>query len=159
MMQGVKRLDGHQFRRLWGLANDRKSLRLADLCPFCPTRRFSSGLWRASGRAQLWQQFAHAATHLLWSRFPLLVFPRTKLGGDQFACQDQVIVDNGHKVGPALKLFGSTQTRLFPQQGLFVKAIAMFLAKAQNISQSDVHEIGLLVSNPNEPTDARITLL
>ena len=158
MIQRVKRLLRYQWRQFWRLANDRKPLRLADLGPFCPTRRFSAWLWGASGCTQLWQQCVHRATHLLRSRITVRVFPRTKRGLDQFACQHQVIVGNSHHVGPALELFGSTQTRLSPQQRLFVEAIAMFLAKAQHLSQSNFHHIGVLVPNPDEPTDARITL-
>src|SRR5437870_5047754 len=158
MMQRVKRLDGHQFWQLWRFAHDRKALGLADLGPFCPPRRFSAGLWRASRRAQRWQQCVHPATHLLRSRLALRVFPRTKRGLDQVACQHQVIVDNSHQVRPALKLCGRPHTRLFPQQRLFVEAIAMFLAKAQSIAQGDRNQIGLLIPNPDHPTHARITL-
>ena len=110
MIPRVKRLLGHQWRQFWRLANDGKPLRLADLCPFCPTRRFSAGLWGASRRAQLRQQFAHPTTHLLGSRFTLLAFPRVKLGCDQGAGQHQVIAGNGHNVAPALELCGSPQT-------------------------------------------------
>src|SRR5205085_7440841 len=49
-------------------------------------------------------------------------------------------------------------TWLFPQQRLFVEAIAMFLAEAQSIAQGDRNQIGLLIPNPDHPAHARITL-
>src|SRR5947209_14815399 len=158
MRQRVKRLDRHQFRGFWRLPHDRKALGLANCRPFCSPRRFSAGLWGTSRGPQLWQQFVHPATHLLGSRFPLFAFPRMKLPGDQRTCQDHVIVGNGDNGAPALELGRRAQTRLCPQQGLFVKAIPMLLTKAQNISQSDLHDVGVLLSNPNEPTDTGIAL-
>src|SRR5579863_1075915 len=61
-------------------------------------------------------------------------------------------------MAPALKLFGSAQTRFFPEQRLLLKAIAMFLTEPQGISQSNLHQIGLLIPNPEQPAHAGITV-
>src|SRR2546429_3767706 len=158
MKKLVRRSPWNRLRQSWRLANHRKAWCLANLCPFGPAWRFSAGFGWAGWGAQSRQECVHPATHLLRSRLALRVFPRTKLGLDQVACQHQVIVDTSHQVRPALKLCGRPHTRLFPQQRLFVEAIAMFLAEAQRIAQGDRNQIGLLIPNPDHPTHARITL-
>src|SRR6266567_1380032 len=158
MKMGAKSSLWDQFWQFWLFFDDRKPLGLAHLGPFSPTRRFSTRSWRASRCPQLWQQFAHPATHVLRSCLALLVFPWTKLGGNAMASQDQKIVGNGHEKRPPLKLFGRAQSRFCPQQALFVKAIAVFLAKATDISQANVRDVCLLVAKPDEPTHARISL-
>jgi hypothetical protein len=132
-----------QFRRL---TNDRKPLGLTNLRSLGSARRFSARLWRSGWGAQLGQQLVHPASHLLRRRFAVHVFPRMQLSLDQLACQNQMIVDNGYDVGPALELFRGSQTGLVPHQGLFIETIAMFLAEAQNIAQSYLHKIGCLIS-------------
>src|SRR5260370_21571426 len=61
-------------------------------------------------------------------------------------------------LGPALKLLWSAQARLIPQQGLLVEPIAMLLTKPQDVSQANGDQISLRITNPDEPTHARITL-
>ena len=108
----------------------------------CESWYLWSGLWLFHG---VWvgelgspsrQQCVQPAAHLLRGTGTLLVFPRTQLGLDQIACQHQMIVSNGHQVAPALKLLGGTHTRLVPQQRLFRKAIALFLAEAPPIARA-----------------------
>src|SRR6476660_8840520 len=124
-----------QRRHFWRLVNDRKAFRLVDLGSFGSPRRFSSGLWGACRRAQLWQQFVHPATYLLWGGDPVRVLPRVKLRFYQLTCQNQVIEHKSDDLAPALKLLWSAQARLGPQQGLFLEAISMFLAKATDVAQ------------------------
>src|SRR5229473_8135900 len=95
-----------KFWQFWLLFDDRKPLCLAHFRPFRPTWGFSTRSWGLRRGAQLWQQFAHPAMHLLWSRLALLVFPRTQLGSNAIASQDQKIVGNSHEKRPPLKLFG-----------------------------------------------------
>src|SRR5713226_8808548 len=97
----------NKLRQLWRLADDRKALRFASLCSFGPAFRFSTRLGclgRGSALSHHWL--------------------------DQIASQDQMIVGNGNNVAPALKLRWGAQTSLRPQQRLFVKAVAVFLAEA-----------------------------
>src|SRR5215469_14647758 len=78
MKRRENRSNGHQWRHIGHLSNDWKAFGLADVDPFCSAWRFSTGLWGASRGAQLWQQFAHRATHLLQSWFAMAVFPRVR---------------------------------------------------------------------------------
>ncbi len=158
MMERANQLDRHQCGHFWGLFDDRKALRLADFGSLCPPRRFSAWLWGASRRPQLWQQFAHRPMHLLRGRRPMPTFPRAQLGFHQIAGQNQMIVGNGHQMRPALKLLRSPQTRLVPEQGLLLKALAMLMAEPQYVPQCDADQVGLGIANPDEPTDARVTL-
>src|SRR5438876_3994807 len=150
MKKLVRRSPWNRLRQSWGLANNRKAWCLANLCPFGPALRFCAGFGWAGWGPQSRQECVQPASHLLRGARTLLVFPGTQLGLDQIACQHQVIVDNGHDVAPTLQLLRSAQTRLVPEQRLFLKAIAMFLAETQSIAQSHVHQIGLLISNPDQ---------
>src|ERR1700757_4379229 len=131
----------NKLRQYRLLPNDRMALSFANLGPLDPAFGFSTRLGCLCRRAQLWQQFAEPAPHLLRAWHTMLVFPRTQLRFHQITCQPQMIVSNGHHLRPPLELFWSTQTWLVPQQGLFVKAIAMLLPEAQNVSQSDLRRI------------------
>src|SRR6266480_912270 len=68
-------------------------------------------------------------------RLALLVFPWAQFWLNQVAGQHQMVMHNGDHVTPALKLLWGPQTRGFPQQRLFVKAIPMLLPEAQSVSQ------------------------
>src|SRR6266487_175730 len=159
MKKSAKAVDWDQWRQFWRLANDRKPLCLANLDPRTTAFGFSARLWWSGRGAQTWQQFVHPASHLLRSRQAVLVFPRTQFGFHQIASQHQMIMHHSDNVAPALKLLWGPQARLLPHQCLFVKAIAMLLPKAQHIAQGDLSEIGRRVTEPHEPTHARITLL
>src|SRR5260370_32605562 len=147
-----------QFGQFWLLPNRRKAWCFVNLRPFGPARRFSAGLWGACRGTQWWQQCVHPALHLLRGTRTSLVFPRAQFCFNQIAGQHQEIVNNGHDVGPALKLLWGPQPRLIPQQRLLLKAIAMFLTETAHIAHTDLRHIGLLVTNPDKPTDARVTL-
>src|SRR6266516_4794109 len=116
-------------------------------------------LWYPGWGTQTCQQFVHPASHLLWGRLALLVFPWAQFWLNQVAGQHQMVMHNGDHVTPALKLLWGPQTRGFPQQRLFVKAIPMLLPEAQSVSQSNLSQIGLWVADPDKPTDAWVTLL
>src|SRR6266487_2973026 len=158
MKKQAKRLLWDQRRQFWRLVNDRKPLGLANLRPLHSSRRFSARLWGSGRCPQLRQQFVHPSTHLLRRELAMLVFPQTQLSYSQTTCQNQKIMRNGNDEAPTLELFWGTQTRLIPKQCLFVKAIAMFLAKAMDISQSHLRDVRILVPNPDEPTDTGIAL-
>src|SRR5436309_9330649 len=106
MKKPIRRSAWNKLRQGWRLAHDRKALGLANLGSFGPAFGFSTGFGWMSGGAQSWQQCVQPAAHLLRGTGTLLVFPGAQLGRDQVACQHQVIMDNGHQVAPALKLFG-----------------------------------------------------
>src|SRR6476646_8191217 len=146
-----------QRRHFWCLVNDRKAFRLTDLGSSGSPRRFSSGLRGACRSAQLWQQFVHPATYLLWGGGSVRALPRVQLSFHEVACQNQVIEDNGDNLAPAFKLLWSAQARLGPQQGLLLEAISMFLAKATDVAQGDFHQISLLIANPDKPAHPRIS--
>src|SRR5262249_26210009 len=55
------------------------------------------------------------------------------------------------------KLFWGAHARFVPQQALFLKAVPMFLAKAVDVCQSHLSEIGLRIADPDKPTGAWIT--
>src|SRR5260370_9922679 len=112
MEKRAKGLDRHQFGQFWRLFDDGKALRLANLGPFCPSRRFPAWLWVASRGPQLWQEYAHRAMHLLRGRRSMLAFPRSQVGFHQIASQNQMVVSNGYQMRPALELLRSAQTRL-----------------------------------------------
>src|SRR5258708_13590380 len=156
MIERVKELDRYQVRQFWCLFDDRKAPGLPDGGAFCSPWRFSAGLGRASRCAQTWQQFADPATHLLWGRRTLVVFPRTQFRFDHRTSQNQLIVGHGHDQAPALKLLWGAQPRFLPQQCLLVKAVAMVLAKGADVSQGDGGQIHRGIANPDKPADARI---
>ena len=148
----------NKLRQRGRFADDRKPWCLAHLRPCCPAFRFSTRVgWFGRG-TQTWQQCVHPASHLLRGRGALLAFPRTPFSFDHIASQHQMIVDTGDDVTPPLKLLWGSQTRCLPQQSLFVKAIAMLLPKTQHIPQSDLNDIGFLISYPHKPAHAWITL-
>src|SRR5258706_3215061 len=128
MKKRAKWLFGNQGRQFRRLANDRKPVRFANFPPFLAAFRFSAQLDRLGRGSQTRQQFANPASHLLRGGHPLLVFPRTQFRFDHRTRQNHLIVGNRHDQAPALKLLWSTQARFFPQQRLFVKAIAVFLS-------------------------------
>ena len=59
-----------------------------------------------------------------------------------------MVMSNGDDMAPKLKLLWGVQARLLPQQGLFVKAIAMLLGEAQSIAHGNLSDVGLLVPDP-----------
>src|SRR6266516_3296052 len=73
-------------------------------------------LWYPGWGTQTCQQFVHPASHLLWGRLALLVFPWAQFWLNQVAGQHQMVMHNGDHVTPALKLLWGPQTRGFPQQ-------------------------------------------
>src|SRR5579859_6262040 len=156
MMERTKRLLWDQRWQWWRLMNDRKTLCLANLGPFRSPRRFSARVWRASRSAQLWQQFVHPAPHLLRGRKPVRAFPGAKLSFHLIASQKQVIERNGDDLAPSLKLGRRAQSGLGPQQSLLLEAVSMLLTKAMDVAQSDFHQVGLLISNPDKPTHTRV---
>src|SRR5947199_2451150 len=104
MKKRVRRSSWNRLRQSWCLAHNRKARCLAHLGPFGPAWRFSAGFGWTGWSAQSRQEGVHPASHLLRGARTLLVFPGTQLGLDQITCQDQVIVDDGHDMAPALKL-------------------------------------------------------
>src|SRR5947207_209348 len=89
----------------------------------------------------------------------LLVFPWTQFGFGQVTCQHQMIVDNSHDLAPTIELLRCSQSWFSPKQGLFPKAIAVFLSKTQDIEQGhESHSAFRLLSLIDKPTDSRVTL-
>src|SRR5450631_2400978 len=148
----------NKLRQLGRFADDGKTLSLLHFGPNAPAFRFSARLWRTRKGAQTCQQFVHPASHLLRRRHTMFAFPRTQFCFDQIASQHQMIVRHGNNMAPTLKLLWGPQTRGFPQQRLFVKAIAMFLPETQSVSQSDLDHIGFLISYPHKPAHPWIAL-
>src|SRR6266487_5597612 len=159
MKKSAKSLDWDQRRQFWRLANDRKPQSLANLDPRTAAFRFSARLWCPGWGPQTCQQFVHPASHLLRGRLALLVFPWAQFWLNQVAGQHQMVMHNGDNMTPALKLLWGPQTRGFPQQRLFVKAIPMLLPEAENIPQSNLGQIHLRIADPDKPTNAWVTLL
>src|SRR5450631_3471400 len=146
----------NNWRQFWPLADDWKTRRLVYLCPFAAAFRFSARLgWTGRG-SQTWQQFVDRVSHLLGSRWALRTFPRTALGFHQIACQHQMVVHHRDHVAPSLKLLRGPQAGLLPQEGLLVKAIAVLLPKSQGISQRNLSQIRLWLTDPHKPTHAWI---
>src|SRR5260221_17730 len=148
----------NKLRQLRCFPNDRKALSLLDVYAFFAAFRFSARVWSPGRGAQTSQQFVHPASHLLRRRHTMFAFPRTQFCFDQIASQHQMIVRTGNNMAPTLKLLWGPQTRGFPQQRLFVKAIAMFLPETQHIAQSDLDHIGFLIPYPDKPAHPWIAL-
>src|ERR1700687_6107400 len=146
----------NKLRQMRRFADDGKTLSLLHFGPNAPAFRFSARLWWLSRGAQTCQQFVHPAPHLLRRSQALFAFPRTQCRLNQVARQNQMIVNDGDDLGPALKLFWGAQTRLFPQECLFVKTVAVLLSATASISQADLCDIGLGVSHPGKPTHTRV---
>ena len=158
MKMRTKCSDPPQLRHFWRLSDNRKALSLAHFGPFCSSRRFSASLWGTSRGPKLWQQFAHPVTHLLQGRLAMSVFPWAQCWPSQIACENQEIVGCRNQMTPLLKLRRSPHPHVFPKQRLFVETIAMFLAKAMHVRERHDGDIGLLITDPNKPTDAWIGL-
>jgi hypothetical protein len=69
---------------------------------------------------------------------------------NQIASQNQMSVNNGNDLAPALKLLWGAQAWLLPHQRLFVKAIAMFLPEAQHVAQRNLSQIYRRVAQTNQ---------
>src|SRR5579859_744929 len=156
MKMRAKRSEKLQLRHFWRLSDNRKALSLAHSGPFCSSRRFSARSWGTSRGPKIWQQFVHPATHLLQGRLAMPVFPWAQCWSGQVACENQEIVSRRNQVTPSLKLRRSPHPHVFPEQGLFVETIPMFLAKAMHIRERHDGDIGLLITDPNKPTGAWI---
>jgi hypothetical protein len=141
MKKPVSDLFWDQGRHFRFLMNDPKALSLANAGPFLSPGRFSARLWGTSRGAQWGQQFAHSPTYLLRGRLAILVLPRAKRWRGPVTREDQQIVGNGYQMTPALKLCWGSQLGFVPQQTLFVKTVAMFLAEAVDVRESDCWQI------------------
>src|SRR5438067_5082234 len=118
------------FGRGFGLFDHRMAYSRVYLRAHRSTGRFSAWLGRPSRSAQCRQKWSHRSTNLLWGHRTGRSLPGLALGWEQRTSEHQQIVHNGHDLRPALKLLRRAQARLVPQQGLFLKTIAMFHAKA-----------------------------
>src|SRR5437868_3749179 len=132
-MRPVVRLSSAFATLFWlgfGLVDHPVAWRRSDHSPFLSSGRFSPWFGRLSRRSQLRHNLGHRAAHLLWSSFPLAALPGTQLCLHLGTRQQQVIVDRGHDLAPALKLGWGAQSGHSPQQGLFLEAIAMLMRVA-----------------------------
>src|SRR5579859_1548923 len=87
----------------------------------------------------------------------LLVFPGTQDSRNHIACEGEQIVDDSHNPTPAIELLWGAQTGIGPKQGLFVKAIAMFLSETQTVRQSHLGQAFLwILSDVDKPADLGI---
>src|SRR6266704_2248622 len=123
------------------------------------TGRFSAGLGWLSRGAQSRKKWSHGSTNLLRGHWTRRRLPVQALGWEQGTGEDQQIMDNGHNLRPTLKLLRGAQARLVPQQGLFLKAIAMFHAIAARVERPDLRQWGRLSVHPHKPADPRIAFL
>src|SRR5450631_3771926 len=156
MVRSVSRWN--KLRHLWLLKDDGKTRRLANDCPHRPAFRFSARFGGPGWSSQLVQQFVDPAAHLLQGHATMFALPWAQLDLNEISGQKQLIMRNGHNQAPALKLLWGAQARLVPQQALFIEAIAMLLTKSQSIPQRNLRHVFLLIAQPDQPTDAWVTL-
>ena len=126
----------NKLKQCWLLEDDRKTRRLANPRPKRPAFRFSARMGRPHGGSQLIQQFVHPAMLLLQGHGTMFALPWAQLDLNQVTEQKQMMMSNADNLTPALKLLWGPQARLIPEQSLFIKAIAMLLAKPQGVAQA-----------------------
>jgi hypothetical protein len=69
---------------------------------------------------------------------------------------DQQVMDESNQPAPTFKLGRSANAHVSPAQRLLVKTIAVFLTEAMDLPLPHRHEVGLFISDPNKPADARV---
>src|SRR5581483_4429536 len=143
MKEAQEPLSGHQRRQFWGLQSHRKPLCLGNNGPFLPAFRFSARFGWPGWGTQLSQQFVEPAAHLLQGSWTVFAFPRVQDWLYQRGRQHQLVVSHSYHLAPESKGLRSAQTRLLPQQSLFVKTIAMFLPKSQRVGLGNLYQIFL----------------
>src|SRR5258708_5167271 len=145
--------------RFWdrfGFAHHRKAWCVRPWSACGPAGRFSTRFGPQGGCAKLLQKAGHDATHLPRGGRTLCAFPRTQHRQAELLAEQQLIAGTGHDPTPAFHLLRGTQMRLFPQQVLLEKAIAMLLGEALAIPTADLLQRHVLLARPDEPTFARI---
>src|SRR3989440_116652 len=126
---------------------------------FGPSWGFSSQLRRWSRSAQLLQKGGHGPSHLRQRRNRGAGLPRPIAPLQQRTSQHQQIVCAGHDLRPAFGALRGTQPWHFPEQLLFVKAIAMLMGVTQAIRWADLGQRNSALAMPDKPTDLGVTSL
>lgn len=145
------------FRLRFGLVDHRMAWCRLDHRSLWSSRRFSAWFGRTSRRSQLRHNFSHRPTYLLWTGWTLTRLPGSQDGLHLWTRQHQQIMHNGHDLTPAFKLRWGAQPGLCPQQGLLVKAIAMFVRVTPPVAQGHFWQAGVRLAVPQKPTLARVT--
>src|SRR5438132_12945222 len=118
---------------------------------------FTAWWWWSRRSPQLRQKGWHDSTSLGQRQNRVARFPRSIDARDQGTGQDQLVMGARDDLGPALRLLGSAQTWLIPQQHLLVQPIAMLLRVAQAIGRADLDQGRGFITFPDKPTDLRVT--
>lgn len=145
------------FRRFLGFANDGMAWCWRYRRPACPSRRFSAGLGRCGGRANVTNTLRHRPPYLLGRYRSARRLPRSPLTDAQPTRHHKLVLDDGHNLRPALHLLGAAHPCGIPEQGLLGEPIAMFLPKPMGIQRCHVVQRRHIPATPPEPAFPWIT--
>src|SRR5260370_40795672 len=145
-----------RFWHRFGFTHHRKAWRGRPLPAFAPPGRFSARFGRKGWCANLLQNGRHHATNLTRGDRALGAFPGTQDGQPKVFGHQQQITGTRHDPTPAFHLLRRAQVRVFPEQVLLEKAIAVLVGEALAVPGTHLLQGDVLFPSPDEPTDARV---
>ncbi len=133
-------------------ANNRMTRRGLGMEAFGTSRRFSAWLRRSCWSAQLRQKARHGPANLRQGQDRAARLPGSIDASNQRASEDQLVMRASDDLCPAFCLLWGVQTRLIPEQHLFIQSVAVLVRVTQAIGRADLGQGSGLVSFPDKPT-------